>query len=460
MNATGRTVWRAKPCGWRGRERVVALGEQFGPAGPLVLDVLEEMAKEQVGDGSVRAGLRSLARDAFLPRGTEGAGQVRAILTLAAEVGALDDLQIADDVAMTVTCRVSGFAADQGRGYESVRKAKQRAAVAQPASDRRDDVPDLGTEGDSVPASPSTGQDRTEEQPPVAASDDQATGPDERQQPEAVDRVWAAYIETRTAVLGARSVPKLTPERRRLIAKRLKDWPEQDVVDAVRGWRHFPHNCGENDRRTPYCNVELVLRVNQDTNNVERFRDAERQNAGSSGVADELQRLLITRPPGWEERTAQLRETRTIGGGRDLVAETARMLAEEAADLARLDEDEEPDTSDTPTRAPQDTTGTPETRAPEPHADRTPRTPKNACEQQGDEGDTPAREDGTAMNAGTAVNDQAMNDVQAMEEHLAMEHPLAMEVPGHDASHGHDGLASVASLDPRRRRRRRGTRAA
>jgi hypothetical protein len=97
MTAPGRTVWRAKPCGWRDRERTVALGDEFGPAGPLMLDVLEELAKEQRGDGAVRTGLRSLSRAAFLPRGAEGVETARAILTFAAEVGAVDDLEIADD---------------------------------------------------------------------------------------------------------------------------------------------------------------------------------------------------------------------------------------------------------------------------------------------------------------------------------------------------------------------------
>lgn len=143
----GRTRWRPKPCGWRDRERVVALGEEFGPAGPLVLDVLEELCKEQRGEenaGAVRAGLRSLARSAFLPRGGEGVELARTILAFAESVGAIDELAIDDDATMTVTCRVSGFAADHGRGYDAVSKSNQRAAkkpdndvVSSPADDAR-----------------------------------------------------------------------------------------------------------------------------------------------------------------------------------------------------------------------------------------------------------------------------------------------------------------------------------
>jgi hypothetical protein len=168
-----RTTWRAKPCGWRGRERVVALGEEHGPAGPLVLDVLEELAKEQRAGGRVRTGLRSLTREAFLERGAAGFAQAREILAFAESVGALDELEVSDDVAMTVTCRVSGFEQDQGAGHESVRKAQQRAkqdTVPAEASQedivpdrpaQRDNAQDCPAGGDTVPTCPPTGQERT-----------------------------------------------------------------------------------------------------------------------------------------------------------------------------------------------------------------------------------------------------------------------------------------------------------
>src|SRR5690606_30922224 len=126
-----------------------------------VLDLLEELAKEQRADaGQVRAGLRSIARDSFLPRGSEGVEQARRILLFAADVKALDDLEISGDADMTVTCRVSGFAEDQGRGYESVRKGMQRDRQAETDRDEQAPCPD---ERDSVPSGPPTGQDRTGE---------------------------------------------------------------------------------------------------------------------------------------------------------------------------------------------------------------------------------------------------------------------------------------------------------
>lgn len=94
-----------------------------------------------------------------------------------------------------------------------------------------------------------------------------------------VNAVWAAYVETRHQVLGPRSTPQLTRDRRALIARRLKDWPAQDLVDAVRGWQHFPHNRGENDRSTPYCDLELVIK---DAAHIERFRDKQRGTLSES----------------------------------------------------------------------------------------------------------------------------------------------------------------------------------
>lgn len=127
---------------------------------------------------------------------------------------------------------------------------------------------------------------------PVAAA--ATTSPDQRihdldearsrlkTEAEAIDRVWAGYVQARVSVFGKQSVPKLSRDRRDLIARRLKEWPEPDLADAVRGWRHFPHNRGENDRHTPYCDLKLLLR---DAGQIERFRDAER--AGGTG-RDEL----------------------------------------------------------------------------------------------------------------------------------------------------------------------------
>lgn len=103
-------------------------------------------------------------------------------------------------------------------------------------------------------------------------------------------QVFEAWIEA----AGKTGRTVLTPERRRLIQKQLKNYPLADVIDAVRGWRHSAHHRGENDRGTVYNDLELVLR---DAKHVEMFRDLERNPPaaplprGMRGIADWLQRV-------------------------------------------------------------------------------------------------------------------------------------------------------------------------
>lgn len=263
-----RTTWRAKPCGWRDRERVVALGEEFGPAGPLILDVLEELAKEQRHDGQVRTGLRSLARAAFLPRGSDGVEVARRVLTFGETVGALDDLEIAADADMTVTVRVSGFAADQGKGYEAVRKGRQRSTEPGHSPENGDNDASCPENWDGVPECPPTGQDRTEEQHVEPTRLDDARG---RLQAGAVQTVFDEWVR----VTGKTGRTVLDEKRRRLIRNALKAYPLDDVLAAVRGWQHSPHHRGENEQRTVYNDLGLLLRDNA---HIERFRDLEREH--------------------------------------------------------------------------------------------------------------------------------------------------------------------------------------
>lgn len=117
---TGRTSWWAKDAAWHRRELQVELGEEFGAAGPHILDVLCCWAQEQKATGSVRGGFRALSREAFVD-----ADRVKVILERAAVIGAVDDLVIDND-GRRFTCRVSGFRGDQERGRAAWRKAAQR----------------------------------------------------------------------------------------------------------------------------------------------------------------------------------------------------------------------------------------------------------------------------------------------------------------------------------------------
>lgn len=84
-----------------------------------------------------------------------------------------------------------------------------------------------------------------------------------------VQRVFEEWI----AVTGKTNRTVLDAKRRRLIDRALKTYPLDDVLDAVRGWRRSPHHRGENQTRTVYNDLELLLR---DPAHIERFRDLER----------------------------------------------------------------------------------------------------------------------------------------------------------------------------------------
>lgn len=83
------------------------------------------------------------------------------------------------------------------------------------------------------------------------------------------DRVFGAWVTS----TGKRAASvKFTKKRRDLINRQLRDFDEDELVDAVCGWRFFAHNRGETNG-TPYNDIELLLR---DAAQIERFRDATR----------------------------------------------------------------------------------------------------------------------------------------------------------------------------------------
>lgn len=159
------------------------------------------------------------------------------------------------------------------RAASAKRQAEARARRDALRESQRDETGDepRDTGGDNPPNVPreSHGPDPTRPIEKKNPSDSVAANGDG----DAISEVWAAYDETRRLVLGDRSAAKLTPARRQLITRRLRDWPRQDLIDAVRGWQHSPHNRGENDREQPYCDLELLLR---DAAHIERFRDLQR----------------------------------------------------------------------------------------------------------------------------------------------------------------------------------------
>ena len=144
--SAGRTIWFPKDVAWWRRERVVALGEEFGADGPAVLDWLTLEAKAQNDGGRVKTGVRSISRGCFV-----AADVVRHVLSRAVTLGALDDFEESGEV---ITCRISGFKGDEDRG---------RAAVRQAAKRSKDAESEAASHGMSRPVTPSHAEFHREE---------------------------------------------------------------------------------------------------------------------------------------------------------------------------------------------------------------------------------------------------------------------------------------------------------
>jgi hypothetical protein len=222
----GRTVWWPKDSAWWRREHVVELGEEFGPAGPAVLDWLTCEAKAQNDGGSVKAGLRSCARGAFVD-----AELVGRVLARAAELGALDDYERADG---RFTARISGWEQDNERGRAACRKARQREREAERddgVTDRDRSRPVTPAHGHSPTGEESTGQQQTAEA--VTAPAGAARGFDE--QVIRLCRLQSDLARARTN--QASSSRRLLPTRRwhvemdRLL--RLDGWTPEQVEHVI-----------------------------------------------------------------------------------------------------------------------------------------------------------------------------------------------------------------------------------
>lgn len=71
---------------------------------------------------------------------------------------------------------------------------------------------------------------------------------------------------------------KLTPDRRRLIAARLKTFAEPVLLECISGYKRSPHHMGENKQGRRYDDIELFLR---DAKHVETGVQLARQRGGA-----------------------------------------------------------------------------------------------------------------------------------------------------------------------------------
>jgi hypothetical protein len=100
----------------------------------------------------------------------------------------------------------------------------------------------------------------------------------------------AQVFEAWKTAAGKNGNTVLTTERRQKIRLALKSYPLADVLDAVVGWRHVPHNRGENSEGQVWNELTLLLR---NAEHIERFRDAERE----AGVRPKARETVAWLPP-------------------------------------------------------------------------------------------------------------------------------------------------------------------
>jgi hypothetical protein len=144
---------------------------------------------------------------------------------------------------------------------ERKRKAKDAPDGIQTESERNDNgqAPDSLLEGEV--------EGEGKEKPLVAemaTADSPAAAPEVRK----VFEAWCASTGKST------TRTKLDPKRTKLIKAALKNYPLDDVLDAVRGWENSPFHRGENEHRRPYNDLDLILR---DAKHIEEHRDYARQ---------------------------------------------------------------------------------------------------------------------------------------------------------------------------------------
>jgi hypothetical protein len=251
---SGRTTWLAKDAAWHRRGYVVELGEEHGPAGPLVLDYLACEAKAQGPvkghDGSVKAGYAAVARACFIT-----ADQARAIVATAAEVGALDDL---DDAGRTFTCRISGWTEDVEKPLAATRRATQRAAGDIGRHEATDEQvsPDVakcpptgeGQEKDTSSLRSEDAPARADEPTKTTRRKPAPPPPDEWPAELPTERVsLAEYVFTvaqRVAVAkGSTRPPTMASVGRALVALDRKPW--RKVADAYEHWAVHGNGSGK-----------------------------------------------------------------------------------------------------------------------------------------------------------------------------------------------------------------------
>lgn len=89
-----------------------------------------------------------------------------------------------------------------------------------------------------------------------------------KEEPNAVETIWNAYVESLVRFKPSGRKPVLSEARKALIRRRLANYSVEDLVLAVTGWEHSTYHCGDNDDGKIYNTLELLLRNDE---KIERF---------------------------------------------------------------------------------------------------------------------------------------------------------------------------------------------
>lgn len=216
-------------------EKIEVLGEQHGPAGPLVVVALLCRAKTQAKGGKVDGTFRDLAHLAYCDR-----KEIRNILASALECGLVEgDLN--------------------GKGYRLAFPAWNRWQSASRMAMKR--------ERDRRKASENvTGSDEALREVTNNTLQDNTNNP-KRLEIEAVFNAWVSATGRNLSRVT------LTKARSELIARRLREYPVEDLIDACHGLGASAFHRGDNERGKRYDTLELCLR---DAAKIEGFRDEHR----------------------------------------------------------------------------------------------------------------------------------------------------------------------------------------
>lgn len=243
--------------------KIVDLGENFGPSGPVLALGLMCEARQQERAGRVEVTYRTLAADTFVDR-----GDLRQIIEHAA---AVDFLSIESISELAAIVQIKEWKRWQARFRKAI--SRQNGSVEPPDTE-------------NVTRSHAVSQKVTDK----TRQDKKKRTTSSGKPPTEADRVFDAWVE---ATGKNPNQVKFTAERRRLINARLKDWPLVDLIDAVRGWRHSPHHRGENEQQRTYNDLSLLLR---NADKIEGFRDLERKANGQRSATPSRPMSTVAEP--------------------------------------------------------------------------------------------------------------------------------------------------------------------